>query len=119
MKTKSHLKLRALCEGAIMVALAYVLSFIKLFELPQGGSIDIGMLPIFLYCARWGFGPGLLASSYTASCSFCRAAASLSAGSPSSATTSWPTRCSVWPVSSTRTPTATSTAFLSAVLPVS
>ena len=48
MKTKSHLKLRALCEGAIMVALAYVLSFIKLFELPQGGSIDIGMLPIFL-----------------------------------------------------------------------
>ena len=62
MKTKSHLKLRALCEGAIMVALAYVLSFIKLFELPQGGSIDIGMLPIFLYCARWGFGPGLLAS---------------------------------------------------------
>ena len=96
MKTKSHLKLRALCEGAIMVALAYVLSFIKLFELPQGGSIDIGMLPIFLYCARWGFGPGLLAASYTASCSFCRAvvslsAASLSAGSPSSATTSWPT----------------------------
>ena len=62
MKTKSHLKLRALCEGAIMVALAYVLSFIKLFELPQGGSIDIGMLPVFLYCARWGFGPGLLAS---------------------------------------------------------
>lgn len=62
MKTKSHLKLRALCEGAIMVALAYVLSYIKLFELPQGGSIDIGMLPIFLYCARWGFGPGLLAS---------------------------------------------------------
>lgn len=62
MKTKSHLKLRALCEGAIMVALAYVLSYIKLFELPQGGSIDIGMLPIFLYCARWGFGPGMLAS---------------------------------------------------------
>ena len=62
MKTKSHLKLRALCEGAIMVALAYVLSFIKLFELPQGGSVGIGMLPIFIYCARWGFGPGMLAS---------------------------------------------------------
>lgn len=62
MKTKSHLKLRALCEGAIMVALAQVLSYLKLFELPQGGSIDLGMLPIFLYCARWGFGPGLLAS---------------------------------------------------------
>ena len=62
MKTKSHLKLRALCEGAIMVALAQVLGYLKFFELPQGGSITIGMLPIFLYCARWGFGPGLLAS---------------------------------------------------------
>ena len=36
MKTKSHLKLRALCEGAIMVALAQVLSYLKLFELPAG-----------------------------------------------------------------------------------
>ena len=56
-------KLRALCEGAIMVALAQVLSMIKLWELPQGGSITLGMLPIFLYCARWGFGPGMLAST--------------------------------------------------------
>ena len=62
MKTKSHLKLRALCEGAIMVALAQVLGYLKFFELPQGGSITVGMLPIFLYCARWGFGPGMLAS---------------------------------------------------------
>ena len=59
---KSHLKLRALCEGAVFVALAQVLSYLKLFELPQGGSITVGMLPIFLYCARWGFGPGMLAS---------------------------------------------------------
>ena len=56
-------KLRALCEGAIMVALAQVLSMIKLWELPQGGSITLGMLPIFLYCARWGLGPGMLAST--------------------------------------------------------
>ena len=45
-----------------MVALAQVLSYVKLFELPQGGSVGIGMLPIFIYCARWGFGPGMLAS---------------------------------------------------------
>ena len=63
MKTsKSHLRLRALCEGAVMVALAQVLSYLKLFELPQGGSITIGMFPIFFYCVRWGFGPGMLAS---------------------------------------------------------
>ena len=62
MKTNSHLKLRALCEGAIFVALAQILGYLKLFELPQGGSITVGMLPIFLFCARWGFGPGMLAS---------------------------------------------------------
>ena len=62
MKTNSHLKLRALCEGAIFVALAQVISYLKFFELPQGGSVSVGMLPIFLFCARWGFGPGMLAS---------------------------------------------------------
>ena len=59
---KSRLTLRALTEGAIFVALAQVISYLKLFELPQGGSITVAMLPIFLYCARWGFGPGMLAS---------------------------------------------------------
>ena len=38
------------------------MSYLKFFELPNGGSITLGMLPIFLFCARWGFGPGLLAS---------------------------------------------------------
>ena len=59
---KSRFTLRALTEGAVFVALAQVISYLKLFELPQGGSITVAMLPIFLYCARWGFGPGMLAS---------------------------------------------------------
>ena len=58
----SHIRLRSLCEGAIMVAAATALSYLKFFELPQGGSVCIGMLPIFLYCVRWGFGPGLIVS---------------------------------------------------------
>ena len=62
MNNKSNLKLRALTEGASFVAMAQVISYLKLFELPQGGSITVGMLPLFLYCARWGFGPGMLAS---------------------------------------------------------
>lgn len=62
MNSNSHLTLRTLCEGAVFVALAQVISYIKFFELPNGGSITVGMLPIFLYCARWGFGPGMLAS---------------------------------------------------------
>ena len=55
-------KTRALCEGAILVALATALSYVKFFELPQGGSVCIGMLPIFLYCARWGCKESFLAS---------------------------------------------------------
>ncbi|MCQ2447641.1 MAG: energy-coupled thiamine transporter ThiT [Oscillibacter sp.] len=55
-------KVRALCEGAIMVALATVLSYIKLMELPNGGSVCIGMLPIFFYCIRWGWKDGFIAS---------------------------------------------------------
>ena len=49
---KTNLKLRSLVEGALFVALAQVLGYLKLFELPQGGSIVISMLPIFIYCAR-------------------------------------------------------------------
>lgn len=60
--TKSFSKTRILVECALMIALGTVLANIKIFELPNGGSITLGMLPIFLFCARWGFGPGLLAS---------------------------------------------------------
>ena len=55
-------KTRALTEGALMVAAATALSYVKLLELPQGGSVCIGMLPIFLYCARWGCKESFLAS---------------------------------------------------------
>jgi len=61
-RSKSHTALRALCEGAVMLALAQALSYLKLWELPNGGSVTIAMLPIFLYCVRWGFGPGMLVS---------------------------------------------------------
>ena len=62
MKSTSRMKLRALTEGAVFVALAQILGYLKLFELPNGGSICLAMLPIFVYCARWGFGKGMLAS---------------------------------------------------------
>lgn len=47
-------KLQMLCEGAILVALAQILSMLKLWEMPWGGSITLGMLPIFLFAVRWG-----------------------------------------------------------------
>ena len=59
--TKARLYTRMLCEGAIMVALALVLNQLKIFRLPNGGSITLEMLPNFFYAVRWGVGPGLLA----------------------------------------------------------
>ena len=58
-KPNSHLHIRALTEGAILVALAFVLSFVKLYELPNGGSLTPAMFPILLYALRWGLGRGL------------------------------------------------------------
>lgn len=52
---------RMLCEGAIMVALAQILSYIKIMELPNGGSLTPAMFPIILFAVRWGTAPGLMA----------------------------------------------------------
>ena len=59
--SNSHLRVRALCEGAILVALAFILSFVKLYELPNGGSLTPAMFPILLYALRWGLPRGLIA----------------------------------------------------------
>lgn len=58
---KTHLRVRALCEGAILVALSFILSFVKLYELPNGGSLTPAMLPVLLYALRWGTCKGLIA----------------------------------------------------------
>ena len=55
-------KTKCLCEAAIMVALAQILSCIKLMELPNGGSLTPAMFPLVLFAVRWGVGPGLLSS---------------------------------------------------------
>ena len=60
---RSHATLRSLCEGAVMIALAEILSFLPLYKMPWGGSVDLAMLPIFVFCVRWGFGPGILVSA--------------------------------------------------------
>ena len=39
---------RMLAEGGLMVVLAQILGYIKLWEMPWGGSICLSMLPIFL-----------------------------------------------------------------------
>ena len=56
----NHMKVRALCEGAVLLAVAQILSYIKLWEMPWGGSIVLSMVPLVLYAVRWGLGAGLL-----------------------------------------------------------
>lgn len=57
-------RLSSMVEGGVMIALATILSYIKVFEMPQGGSITaVSMLPIILYATRWGIKKGLLAST--------------------------------------------------------
>ncbi len=55
-------KVRALCEGAIMVTMAIALGFVKIVQLPQGGSVSLEMLPIFIYCIKWGAKQGFKCS---------------------------------------------------------
>ncbi|NLD83940.1 MAG: energy-coupled thiamine transporter ThiT [Clostridiales bacterium] len=46
--------------GALAIALSFALSYIRLFRMPQGGSVTPGsMLPIMLFSATFGVGPGL------------------------------------------------------------
>ena len=61
MQNRSHLRTRALTEGALFVALAFVLSFVKLYQLPNGGSLTPAMFPILFYSLRFGIGRGLTA----------------------------------------------------------
>lgn len=50
-------------EGAIMIALATVLSFIRIYNLPWGGSITLlSMFPIVMFSIRRGLKNGLTAS---------------------------------------------------------
>ena len=62
-KTNSRLRIHALCEGAIMLALAIVLNYLSkviFANLPNGGSVTLAMFPILFYAHRWGMGHGLL-----------------------------------------------------------
>ena len=52
---------RMLAEEGLMVVLAQILGYIKLWEMPWGGSICLSMLPIFLFAVRWGLSSGLMA----------------------------------------------------------
>ena len=53
-------RVRMLCEGALLVAAAQILSDVKFLELPNGGSLTPAMFPVLLFAVRWGWKDGLL-----------------------------------------------------------
>ncbi len=54
-------KTRMLVEAGIMIALAYVLSMVKIFQMPNGGTITAGsMIPIMIFAFRWGGIKGIM-----------------------------------------------------------
>ncbi|MDO4564041.1 MAG: energy-coupled thiamine transporter ThiT [Clostridia bacterium] len=61
-KEKKALSTRTLIIGAMCVSLSFVLSYIKLWSMPMGGSITLAsMLPLMLFANRFGLKCGLLA----------------------------------------------------------
>lgn len=61
-RTKVKWSARMLAFAALSVALAFVLSFIRLFRFPQGGSITpASMLPLLLFAYAFGTVPGICA----------------------------------------------------------
>lgn len=58
---KKNKKVLILVEGAVMIAMATVLSFIQVFKLPWGGAITLlSMLPIALFSIKRGVKSGLI-----------------------------------------------------------
>ena len=58
---KSPWTANQLAIGAICIALAFVLSYIRLFHMPQGGSITLAsMLPIMVFAYIYGVPKGLV-----------------------------------------------------------
>ena len=55
-----HKKIKMLCEAAMLLAFAQILGYIRLYEFPNGGSIDAAMLPVILFSVRYGIGWGTL-----------------------------------------------------------
>ena len=59
-ESKTVWSTKMLALGAVCMALSNVLSMIKLFDMPQGGSVTpASMLPLMLFAYVYGVGPGM------------------------------------------------------------
>ena len=61
-KSRKAWSAKTVAYGALAIALSFVLSYIRLFRMPQGGSITpASMLPMMIFSAAFGIGPGVAA----------------------------------------------------------
>lgn len=61
-KSQKKWNAKTIAFAALAIALSFVLSCFRLYRMPQGGSVTPGsMLPLMLFSAAFGVGPGLLA----------------------------------------------------------
>ncbi len=56
-------KTKILTECAVAVALAVLCSFLRVWEMPQGGSISLTMVPLFVVSFRRGALAGIISGS--------------------------------------------------------
>ena len=55
---------KSLAFAALSIALSFILSYIKIFRMPNSGSVTLAsMLPLMLFAASYGVDPGLLAGA--------------------------------------------------------
>ena len=55
-------KTKALTQAGVMIALSQILSYVKFFQMPQGGSVTAAsMVPVIFFSLVWGGKYGLMA----------------------------------------------------------
>ncbi len=60
-RDKRKWSVRMIANASLCIALSFVLSYVRLYKLPQGGSITLAsMLPLFMFAYAYGVGPGML-----------------------------------------------------------
>lgn len=53
-----------LVRASLCIALSFVLSYLRIFRMPQGGSVTVAsMLPMMVFAYLYGTGPGIIAGA--------------------------------------------------------
>lgn len=64
MKPKSKTNVKALVYGGLLISVSFILSYVKFYHWPQGGSITLAsMLPMFAYAYIFGPRAGIAAGA--------------------------------------------------------